>query len=137
MSDDRTAARHGNPRVDGRRKVMTLEESLSDALRVLLHEVPPRELEKAWRWVYGFGHLHELSPPFPPLKKVEALNLEELIESVWRGLPEESRKAQGSVYTPKELVLKILDMIGYDGTSIDALIDPSCGVGPFLFEAAQ
>ena len=125
------------PASDGRRKVMVLEESLSDALRVLLHEVPQRELEKAWRWVYGFDHLNELPPPFPPLKKVEALNLDELIESVWRGLPEESRKAQGSVYTPKELVLKILDMIGYDGTSIDALIDPSCGVGPFLFEAAQ
>ena len=70
------------PVSDGRQTVMVLEESLSDALRVLLHEVPQRELEKAWRWVYGFDHLNELPPSFPPLKKVEALNLDELIESV-------------------------------------------------------
>lgn len=48
----------------------------------------------------------------------------------------DGRKLLGVVYTPAWLVRKILDEVGFDGRR-GGLIDPACGEGAFLVEAAE
>jgi hypothetical protein len=49
------------------------------------------------------------------------------------------RKRKGQFYTPPQVVNYILDQVGYDGEGIvgQRLLDPACGSGRFLVEAAR
>jgi len=47
------------------------------------------------------------------------------------------RKMRGQFYTPTPIAEWLLDKVGYDGTGDGSLLDPSCGAGVFLAEAAQ
>jgi hypothetical protein len=49
------------------------------------------------------------------------------------------RKRKGQFYTPPQVVNYILDQVGYEGPSIigQRLLDPACGSGRFLVEAAR
>jgi len=50
----------------------------------------------------------------------------------------ETRKALGEFYTPQPVVEYIMDGVGYDNDiSNERLIDPACGSGTFLVEAAD
>lgn len=50
----------------------------------------------------------------------------------------ETRKALGEFYTPQPVIEYIMDGVGYDrGVSNERLIDPACGSGTFLVEAAE
>ena len=50
-----------------------------------------------------------------------------------------ARKSIGKVYTPKQVVTTILDLVGYNGAHIIGknIIDNSCGDGQFLIEIAK
>ena len=49
------------------------------------------------------------------------------------------RRRKGQFYTPPQVVNYILDQVGYDGPGIvgQRLLDPACGSGRFLVEAAR
>ncbi|MEA3341647.1 MAG: N-6 DNA methylase, partial [Chloroflexota bacterium] len=49
------------------------------------------------------------------------------------------RKRKGQFYTPPQVVNYILDQVGYEGSEIVGrrLLDPACGSGRFLVEAAR
>ncbi|MDR5672021.1 N-6 DNA methylase [Halalkaliarchaeum sp. AArc-GB] len=50
----------------------------------------------------------------------------------------ETRKALGEFYTPQPVVDYIMDGVEYDrGVSTERLMDPACGSGTFLVEAAE
>ncbi len=65
----------------------------------------------------------------------------DLLKDVYQHyLPPEERKSLGEFYTPDPVIKYILDRVGYRSTnSIEGrtLLDPACGSGGFLVEAAR
>jgi type I restriction enzyme M protein len=63
----------------------------------------------------------------------------DIIGAVYGRYLEEGKHEQGRYYTPRPLVMKMLDMVGYQGDRIAnrRIADLACGSGSFLVEACR
>ena len=136
---------------------MALSDSYTaarSALEAILADVPeqPCDLARAWvtaslrplteaRCLWDEAGLSSI--PGPLFESVRAKAPEEALTSfrnhcdgAWERLGETERRALGQVYTPPEVVDTILSDVGYTGDEQARLIDPACGSGAFLAQAA-
>lgn len=97
---------------------------LEMALAAALHEVPGRAtaewLSRCAEWV----------GPLPPPADGD---LDDLLDRAWRSRSRADRRRLGQVFTPRDVARQVLLEVGpvYGG-----ILDPSCGGGIFLVEAA-
>lgn len=120
-----------------------MNEQLKRILSSLLNFLDRGQRDAAWKWVCGEGSQQidysgvDTPNPLIGAEAATEADLDEVIRSVWQGLGYNDRKRLGSVYTPINVVDKILDEVRYDGKSINIIIDPACGAGAFVIRAAQ
>ncbi|MBN2799225.1 MAG: N-6 DNA methylase [Deltaproteobacteria bacterium] len=96
-------------------------------LQALARVCPPGapEVERYLRRCGGVGQ--EVSLPL-----ADEAGVDETIEAAWR-----ERPADGRVYTPRRTADRLLSELGYPGEGEGWLLDPSCGAGVFLLQAAE
>ena len=74
----------------------------------------------------------------PTQKAMGPMDVEAILEQSWRSLPHSERALLGQVYTPGPVAKQVLVEMGYGGlTGSQHLLDPACGGGVFLLQAAK
>lgn len=106
-----------------------MNDLLETALAGAIAHTGPRA--RAW-----LSRCAEWSGPLPAEMHASDGDLDQLLDTVWRSRSDEQRASLGAVFTPRNVAKQLLLEL-YDSSDPTGLLDPACGGGIFLMEAAR